>query len=257
MPRTNKRYELFYWPEIQGRGEFIRLALEDAGASYVDAARGPEGTRKLLALLRSASKPPLPFAPPFLRFPDGSLVGQTAAILHRLAPELKLVPAGDASRIQALQLQLTLADLVGEAHDAHHPVGMDLYYEDQKSEAARRARSFVLQRIPKFLGYFEAELDRARARKRGALLGQHSYVDLSLFQVLEGLHYAFPNAMARLARRIPRLLALRERVRARPRIAAYLHSPRRIAFNEQGIFRHYPELDMEPRRKARGGGSRR
>jgi glutathione S-transferase len=252
MPRTTKRYELFYWPEIQGRGEFVRLALEDAGASYIDVARGPDGTRKLLALLQKSSKPTLPFAPPVLRFRDGSLVAQTAAILHRLAPELKLVPAGESIRVQALQLQLTLADFVAEAHDAHHPVGMDLYYEDQKSEAARRARSFVLQRIPKYLGYFEAALDRARARKRSALLGQHSYVDLSLFQVLEGLHYAFPHALARLARRIPHSLALRERVRARPRIAAYLQSPRRIAFNEQGIFRHYPELDLDPRGKPRG-----
>lgn len=251
MPSSTQRYELFYWPEIQGRGEFVRLALEDAGAAYVDVARASSGTRKLQALLRRSSKAPGPFAPPFLRFPDRSVVAQTAAILHRLAPELKLVPAGEASRVHALQLQLTLADLVVEAHDAHHPIGVELYYEDQKTEALRRARSFVLQRIPKFLGYFEAELARPAARKRAALLGQHSYVDLSLFQVLEGLHYAFPHAMSRLARRIPRLLALRERVGGRPRIAAYLASPRRIPFNEMGIFRNYPELDFKPNKKPR------
>ena len=37
-------YELHYWPRIQGRGEFVRLALEQAGAEYVDVARGPKSS---------------------------------------------------------------------------------------------------------------------------------------------------------------------------------------------------------------------
>lgn len=251
MPKASGIYQLFYWPEIQGRGEFVRLTLEDGGARYVDVARGSDGTRKLLSQVEARTGKARPFAPPLLRWPDGSVVAQTAAILHRLAPELKLAPKDERGRARALELQLTVADLVAEAHDTHHPMGNHLYYEDQKPEAARRARSFVVQRIPKFLGYFEAALADASTRREPALLGRHSYVDLSLFQALVGLQYAFPNALDRLAPRIPRLLALCERVRTRPRIAAYLQSPRRIAFNEQGIFRHYPELDLKPVPKSR------
>jgi glutathione S-transferase len=70
-----------------------------------------------------------------------------------------------------------------------------------------------------------------------------SYCDLSLFQLVAGLRYAFPHGMARLEPRFPRVTSLHDRVAARPRIDAYLNSTRRIAFNEQGIFRHYPELD--------------
>ncbi len=234
-------YQLYYWPSIQGRGEFIRLALEDAGASYVDVAR-VEGVAVLHPLLhgkKGLGPGVRAFAPPFLR--SGKLViAQTANILLYLGPRLGLVPAGEAARLAAHQLQLTIADLVGEAHDTHHPVGAWLYYEEQKQEAARRAQGFVERRLPAFLGYFEGELQR---RGRFILGARASYVDLSLFQVVEGLRYAFPNAMRRLARRIPRLRDLHDRVADRPRLASYLASERRLPFNEQGLFRHYPELD--------------
>jgi len=235
-------YQLFYWPTIQGRGEYVRLALEDAGASYVDVAR-VRGERVLYPFIhgkRGLGRGVRAFAPPFLR--AGKLViAQTANILLFLGPRLGLVPAGEAARLAAHQLQLTIADLAAEAHDTHHPVGGWLYYEEQKPESLRRAHGFVARRIPAFLGYFEGEL---RRRRRFILGARASYVDLSLFQVVESLRYAFPNAMRRLARRIPRLLDLRDRVADRSRIASYLASERRLLFNEQDRFRYYPELDL-------------
>jgi glutathione S-transferase len=248
--RFAAEYELYYWPSIQGRGEFIRLALEAAGAAYVDVARLPQrqggGTRALFALLDGEGDGVLPFAPPILRH-EGLVIAQTANILAYLGPRLGLVPRDEASRVAAAQHQLTIADFVVEAHDVHHPLGVDLYYEDQKPESHRRARLFVSSRMPKFLGYFEKLLQRNQAAHKGAgghVLGKAlSYVDLSLFQLASGLEYAFPHAMKRLAPKIPRLLAVREGVAAEPRVAAYLASDRRIPFNEDGIFRHYPELD--------------
>ena len=234
------RYELYYWPGIQGRGEFVRLALEDAGARYVDVARHEGGEDAMIALLdgRRVARPP--FAPPFLKA-GRLLIGQTANILLYLGPRHGLAPASEAGRLWTHQLQLTLADLVAEAHDTHHPIAGSLYYEDQRREAKRRSAHFVDERIPKFLGYFEDLLVRGGT---AFLAGRAAtYADLSLFQVVEGLRYAFPKAMARLARSHRRVAALHDRVAARPRIAAYLASPRRIAFNEQGIFRHYPALD--------------
>lgn len=238
-------YELFYWPGIQGRGEFIRLALEDAGARYVDVARGPEGVKAIARVLRGEGfEGPAPFAPPVLK--HGPLViAQVANILHYLAPRLGLAPDGEAAQQHALQLQLTVADLVAEAHDTHHPVSTALYYEDQRPEARRRAASFVSQRLPKILGYFERALDR-NGEGEHLLGGAVSYVDLSLFQVVEGLRYAFPRAMALAEARAPKVVALRDRVAERPNLAAYLRSPRRLAFNESGIFRRYPELDLVP-----------
>lgn len=240
---TDAPYELYYWPTIPGRGEFVRLALEEAGAPYVDVARGPDGMRAMMDFLGRKGPGIPPFAPPFLV--SGPLViAQTANILHYLAPRLGLVPDDEASRLVANQLVLTIADLVNEVHDTHHPVATGLYYEDQKPEAARRAHAFVTERLPKFLGYFEGILERAHGRHRHFVGGALTCVDLGMFQVLEGLEYAFPRAMKKLAPSIPRLLASKAEVAARPRIKAYLASERRLAFNEQGIFRHYPELDL-------------
>ena len=227
------RYELYHWPSIQGRGEFVRLALEDAGADYVDVARRPRGMDAMMRLMERAPAGRPPFAPPFLRA-GKQLVGQTANILLYLGPRLGLAPKSEAARLWLHQLQLTIADWVSEAHDVHHPIGSGLFYEEQKREAKRRAEDFRINRLPKFLDYFGA------VAARGGRLG---YAGLSLFQVIAGLRYAFPLAMARLERRRAWVSALHDRVAARPRIAAYLASPRRIAFNEHGIFRHYPELD--------------
>ena len=237
------RYELYYWPSIQGRGEFVRLALEDTGASYVDVARVPKsGMPAMMRLMESRSIEHPPFAPPFLK--AGKLIiAQTANILFYLGPRLDLVPKNEASRLWAHQLQLTVADWVAEAHDTHHPIGGSLYYEEQKAEAKRRAADFTASRLPKFFDYFEQILKRNSKRNEYLLSKKVSYVDLSMFQMIAGLRYAFPRAMARLEPKYRRLVALHDRVSIRPRLAAYLASDRRIPFNQQGIFRHYPELD--------------
>ncbi|XAH25425.1 glutathione S-transferase [Xylophilus sp. GW821-FHT01B05] len=240
-------YELHYWPGIQGRGEFIRLALEAAGAPYIDVARGPEAEGQGLPAsqryLEGKKVVHPPFAMPFLK--DGDvLVGQTAAILQYLAPELKLVARSEQARIWTHQIQLTLCDLVVEAHDTHHPVGSGLYYEDQKPEALRRAQAFCSTRLPKFLNWLESIVARNPAGQRHLVAGKLSYADLSLFQCVEGLRYAFPKATARVLAKTPGVVGLHERVAALPKVAAYLRSERRIAFNEEGIFRCYPELDL-------------
>ncbi len=233
------RYELFYWTGIQGRGEFVRLALEDAGAIYVDVARD-QGDGVMTRFLGGEQPCALPFAPPFLQ--AGKLViAQTPNILAFLAPRHGLVPSSVASKCFALQLQLTIADMVAEVHDTHHPIAMDQYFEDQRIEARKRAEAFRTQRLPKFIDYFEQVL--ARGDGHHAVGRNHSYVDLSLFQLMAGLDYAFPLAMKRLRRHTSRLRLLSERVAARPRLATYLASPRRVPFNEDGIFRHYAELD--------------
>jgi glutathione S-transferase len=238
---TADGYELYYWPGIQGRGEFVRLALEHAGVAYLDVARRPNGMAAMMKLLEDRGDGLLPFAPPFLKSGD-LVIAQTATILAYLGPRHGLVPDDEASQLRAQQLQLTIADLVAEAHDTHHPIAGSLYYEDQKREARRRSTVFVEDRIPKYLGYLETVLDRNGG---GHLVGDAlSYVDLSTFQVLAGLEYAFPHAMARLARRIALLRRLCDEVARQPRVAAYLESDRRLPFNEQGIFRHYPELDQ-------------
>jgi glutathione S-transferase len=194
------------------------------------------------SLLANASTGSLPFAPPILRA-GNLLISQTANILQFLAPRLKLVPPSEAARIWAHQLQLTIMDLVTEAHDTHHPIAGTLYYHQQKSEARRRAHHFIQTRIPKFLGYFENILS-AKARHRNHLVGsQLSYADLSMYQVIAGLSYAFPRTMGRLQSAHPNLVRLTATVIEHPRVAAYLDSKRRIPFNENGIFRRYPELE--------------
>ena len=233
------RYELYYWPMIQGRGEYVRLALEEAGAAYVDVARGKAGMGAMMKMLE-ANKGLPPFAPPFLK--AGTLViGQTANILFYLGARHGLAPKSEAGRLKLNDLQLTIADFVMEVHDTHHPIGTSLYYEDQKWPAKLRTAEFWKERVPKFLGYFERLL---KASGGAYITGRKvTYVDLSLFQIVEGLRYAFPKRMKTFERKIPALVGLRDRVAERPNIAAYLASDRRIPFNEEGIFRRYKALD--------------
>lgn len=241
-------YQLYYWPTIQGRGEFVRLALEAAGAPYVDVARTPGGMAAMMKILKGGLPGPLPFAVPFLKHED-RILSQTANILVYLAPRLGLAPDDEAGRAEALQIQLTISDLVAETHDTHHPISSSLYYEEQRAAAKARSAAFVSERLPKFVGWLERVLVRAGG---DFLVGRRTtYVDLSAFQVVAGLSYAFPNAMARLRPRIPRLLALYERVEESPMLQAYLTSDRRLPFNEEGIFRHYGELDLQLRERKR------
>jgi glutathione S-transferase len=237
-------YELYYWDGIQGRGEFVRLALEEAGAEYVDVAREAGGEGAMQRLLSSDKVVHPPFAPPFLKAGE-LIIGQTANILLYLGAHHGLAPDDEAGRLWAHQLQLTIADLVDEVHDTHHPIASSLYYEDQRQEARARTSDFLKSRAPKYLGYFERLLEGNKAGNGHLVGAQLTYPDLSLFQILAGLRYAFPRAMARLEPKYPRVVAMHDRVAARPRIAAYLASDRRIAFNEHGVFRHYPELDAE------------
>ncbi len=249
MP-TKAEYELYYWPGIQGRGEFVRLAFEDAGVPYEDVGRRSSqggGVAAIERMLRGSRRYLTPLGPPFLRHGE-VVIAQTAAILQYVAPRIGVVPRDEASRLRAHQIQLTLADLVAEVHQVHHPIAVSLYYGDQKEEAARCAEAFLRERIPKFLAYLDRAFDSNPAGGGRWLVGRRcSYVDLSTFQVVAGLRYAFPRAMRQHERRHPRLAALHEAVRARPRISAYLASDRRIPFNEDGIFRHYPELDLPER----------
>jgi glutathione S-transferase len=238
-------YELYYWPGIPGRGEPIRLAFEATQTPYVDVARQPEsqggGVKAIVRFLEGHEPGLIPFAPPFLKCGE-LVIGQTAAILQFLGPRLGLVPDDEASRFRAHQLMLTIMDAFVQAHDVHHPIAASLYYEDQKAEALRKAPLFLRERVPKFLGYLERLLTRDGHLVSAAM----SYVDLASFHLVEGLRYAFPKTMAAYEPRIPRLIALHDQIAARPAVATYLASPRRISFNEKGLFRHYPELDVVP-----------
>ena len=233
------KYELYYWPFIQGRGEYVRLALEEVGASYVDVARGSGGTGAMMRMMGQGATPP--FAPPFLK--AGKLViGQTANILFYLGSRHGLAPKTEAGKLWVHQLQLTITDFVLEIHDTHHPLSPSLYYEDQKGPAKKRTEEFWSERVPKYLGYFEELLkDNGGSYVTGRRI---TYVDLSLFQLVEGFRYAFPKRMKAFEKEIPGLVGLRDRVAARPKIKAYLESERRIPFNDQGIFRYYKELDI-------------
>lgn len=244
MKKSEAPIELYYWPGIQGRGEFVRLLLEESGAAYVDVVRRRKnGIAAMLRFLDGDRAGALPYAPPFVKVGD-LIVSQTANILAFLAPRVGRVPKDAAGRAEASQIQLTLSDFVDEIHDTHHPIAGNLYYEDQKVAAKRRATNFVTERMPKYLGWLERVLAR-NARSNGQwLVGRDlTYPDLSTFQIVEGLRYAFPNAMAQLSREIPRVLALCERVAARPNLERYLASKRRLPFNQMGVFRYYPELD--------------
>ena len=239
-------YELYYWPGIQGRGEFVRLALEDAGAEYLDIALLPEaqggGVPAMMKFLDGPGVERPPFAPPFLKA-GRRLIGQTANILLFLGPRLGLAPRDQAGRLWTHQLQLTLADFVLEIHDTHHPIGGGVYYEEQKAEARRRSRDFLAHRLPKFLGYFERVIERNPDSDRWLAGKRLTYADLSMAQVVAGLRYAFPAASRKALRACPRVRALHDGVFARPRIRRYVASGRRLAFNNDGIFRRYPELD--------------
>ncbi|MQB41429.1 glutathione S-transferase [Rhizobium sp. ICMP 5592] len=239
-------YELYYWDGIQGRGEFVRLALEEAGADYIDVARGPtsegQGMRAMFAVMESKSEAHIPLAPPFLK-DDDLVISHVANILMYLGPKLGLAPEDQGDRHVVNGLQLTITDLVAEVHDTHHPIATSKYYEEQKQEAKARAAEFLDNRMPKFLGYFERVLGQNPKGPMHIFGNRLTYVDLSLFQVFEGLRYAFPRSTVHLGDEYPHLAALRASIARRPSIARYLASERRIPFNEDDIFRHYPELD--------------
>jgi glutathione S-transferase len=232
-------YRLWYWPTIQGRGEFVRLPLEAAGIPYEDCARVAGGEKLLMGDMEKRGAKG-PFAPPYIEA-EGGTIAQVADILLFLGDRHGLAPSDPAGRYWVHQLQLTVTDAVAEVHNVHHPVELMAYYDEQKPEAKRAAAQFRAQRMPKFLGYFE---EATKAVEGDWLTGATwSYADTSLFQLVEGLRYMFPRRMSAIEPACPGLIALHDRVAALPGIAAYLASERRIAFSTDGIFRHYPELD--------------
>ena len=239
-------FELYYWPSIQGRGEFVRLALEEAGARYRDVAVLPQaeggGVPAILRVLTARGNARPPFAPPILKVGQ-RLIAQTPNILLFLGERLRLAPADEAGRLWTQQLQLTILDLYLEIFHTHHPLGDGYAYEEQKAAAKRRTHDFLRVRLPKFLTYFERVLTLNRAPGPWMVGARVSYADLSMAQVLAGLRYAFPIATGRGLRSRPRLRALHDAVFARPRIARYLDSGRRVSFNNEDLLRHYPELD--------------
>ena len=239
-------YEFFYWPDIQGRGEFVRLALEDAGADYIDVARGPErdglGVPAMLAVMEGEGAHHLPYAPPFLR--DGAvIVSHTATILLYLGGRIGLAPTDEDGRLWTHQLQLTITDIVAEVYNSHHPIDEDKWFHEQKDEAIARAAVFRKDRMPKYLDWFERVLQANPAGAHHLVGGSVSYADISLFQLVEGLRFAFPLAAKRELKKLPRVTALHKAIPERPRLKAYLASERRVPFKETGIFRRYPELD--------------
>ena len=235
-------YQLYYWPGIQGRGEFVRLALEAAGAPYVDVALLPDALPAIGAFLKGDDVPRPPFAPPFLKS-GRQLIGQTSNILLYLGGRLGLAPRDAAGKLWTHQLQLTVADFVAEIHDTHHPIAAGRYYEDQKAPAKQRSKDFIASRLPKYLGYFERVLERNARRKHWMVGDTMSYADLSMAQVIAGLRYAFPSASRKALRPRPGLRTLHDAVFDLPRIRRYVASGRRLAFNNDGVFRRYPELD--------------
>jgi glutathione S-transferase len=231
-------YRLWYWPTIQGRGEFVRLPLEAAGIAYHDCAR-EKRAEALIANMASHDRHG-PFAPPYLEL-DGMIVAQVANILMFLGERHELAPSNMADRLWLNELQLTVSDFVAEVHNVHHPISMSSYYEDQKDAAIEASKDFRAERIPKFLGYFEAALNA----HVGDWLIDHrwTYVETSLFQIVEGLRYMFPRRMAAIEGDYPSLIRVHGQIADLPGIRAYLKTDRRIPFNTDGIFRHYPELD--------------
>ena len=237
-------YELYYWDGLQGRGEFVRLALEQAGADYIDVTRSEEGMAAMQSILNSTTAPNIPFAPPFLK--DGDLIiPHVANILFYLGPKLGLAPEAESLRYAANGLQLTITDMVAEVHDTHHPLATTKYYEEQKRPAKLRATDFIEHRIPKYCGYFERVLQQNPHGNQYTIGEYLTYVDLSLFQLVDGLYYAFPRATAKFEEAYPALAQLHDNVQNLPNIARYIDSDRRLTFNESGIFRHYPELDQD------------
>lgn len=257
--RTQPQYELLYHPSIPGRGEFIRLCFEATGVAYTDIANEkPNGYDEVQNICKpnnnDTTNPPI-FAPPALRVPgagpNGSplLISQTPNILMYLAERLGLAPEDEAGTYHVYQLAFTALDLNNEVHDTHHPLAVEKYYEEQKDAALEKARDVREKRLPKFLAYFEACLGFNKEKGGGEgrfLVGSRlTFADLVVWQVIDGLRFAFPKEMEARAGEYPDLLkGFYEGIKQEGGLKEYLKSERRLPYS-QGIFRYYPELDRQ------------
>jgi glutathione S-transferase len=239
---TKAPYDLWYWPGIQGRGEFVWLFLAAADIRWRDRARDADAQALVEDMEERAENGFAPYAPPYLveRETDFA-IAQVAHIVTWLSEKHGRSTGDAATDLHLVQLQLTITDIVAEVHDVHHPIAGSLYYDDQKDAAKIAAEKFREERIPKYFDHFEQALG---VMDGPFMAGESwSHVDTSLFQLIEGLRYAFPQRMKAIEADYPRLFACRDAVAEIEGVARYLDSERRIAFNEDGIFRHYPELD--------------
>ena len=257
--RTQPPYELLYWPEIPGRGEFIRLAFEATGTSYKDVANeSKDGINAVLAAkaddltIDSDGNPPA-FAPPALRILGEGKEGktlvlyQTPAILSYLGDKLGLAGEDEVEKHWILSHTLTALDLNNEAHDTHHPVAVAKYYEDQKEEALKKATDFRENRLPKFFSFFERVLKGNDENGQGKYLvgSKLSYADTTVWHVLNGLKFAFPKELEAREKEFPTLFGtFYPSVQEQSGLKDYLSSDRRKPYS-MGIFRHYPELDRQ------------
>ena len=247
-------YHLIYWPGIPGRGEHVRLALEQAGAEYTDTAHVEDGIKTVSSQISKENKGdsinPPPLAPPILKHGEYT-ISQTPNILLYLGTKLGLAPTTEEDPVGIYHVnELTLTALDGlsnEPHDVHHPIAVAEYYENQKEEAAKKAKDYRENRLPKFFEYFERVLS-GDASKGGEYLygGQLTYADLVLFQTVDGVSFAFPRRVGSLKKSgdYDKVFALYDRVKALEKIKAYLESDRSQEYS-MGIYRHYPELDAE------------
>ncbi|QIW96113.1 hypothetical protein AMS68_001631 [Peltaster fructicola] len=258
-PHSHPEYELLYHPQIPGRGEFIRLAFEAVGVSYTDVANDKkDGYSEVQSICMndeinsSDGNPPI-LAPPALRVPgagpDGTalILAQTPNILFYLGEKLGLVSTAEADKYHTYQLVLTALDLNNEIHDSHHPIAPSAYYEDQSAEALKKAADVRNARLPKFFSYFERSLQHNHTNGGGKFLigGRLSIADTTVWQVLDGAYFAFPNEMAARKAEYPELLdTFYNSVKQEPHLKQYLASGRRRAYG-MGVFRHYPELDRQ------------
>lgn len=258
-PRTNPTFELLYHPSVPGRGEFIRLALEAASIPYNDVANND---KKGYSIVQAACSPkstgdtdgnPPAFAPPALRVPgagkDGKtlLIYQTPNILIYLGPHLGLAPEDEVERLWVNQNMLTALDLNNETHDTHHPIAVMQYYEDQKEEALKKSKNFRENRIPKYFSFFERVLKGNEETGKGKYLVSDmlTYADTTLWQVMDGLHFAFPKELEARSNDYPLLFGtFYPSIKEEKHLKEYLASDRRLPYS-MGVFRHYPELDRQ------------
>ncbi|KAF1816408.1 glutathione S-transferase protein-like protein [Eremomyces bilateralis CBS 781.70] len=252
-------YHLIYWPDIPGRGEFVRLAFEAAGTAYLDVSNASSaGVKPVLSLISDkhvgddVGNPPI-FAPPALKIVDGKgegkdlLIHQTPNILAYLGERLGLIGEEEGDKYHVSQVALTALDLCDECHDTHHPVSVVKYYAEQKEEALKKAEDFRASRIPKFFGYFERVLKSNESEAKGKYLvgSKLTYADTTVWQVVNGVSYAFPKEVEARKKDYPLLFeTFYPGIQEEKGIKQYLASDRRLSYSD-GIFRHYPELDQQ------------